>query len=251
MSKLPKAPLIEVIFELRWQIRNNDDLAKFQYFHGDLYSSFKNQYPVRESLLNPTLPIELLVNKPFHRFWSEGKRHPLIQVGPGLVTLNTTDEYYFWTEYSSSIESLIKRFFDLYPINEQDLFRPCLIYVDFFEVSKGQKLLTFINENLNTTFKQDFINAETDLETFNLAFSFKNSLGSVSIAINTSTANGKEGLVTETRLNGLEYKSDPSEIVDWLHKAHEFCSILFQEMTKGSLYESFKNTTDATIGPSY
>ncbi len=41
MSKLPNAPLVEVIFELRWKVDKNDELVKCQYLHGDLFAKVK------------------------------------------------------------------------------------------------------------------------------------------------------------------------------------------------------------------
>jgi len=99
MSKLPNAPLIEVIFELRWEIKQKSDLTKYQYLIGDLYSSIKGDFPIRESLAPPEIPTEILINNPAHRFRSDKNQYPLVQVGPGLLTLNTTDENYFWNDF--------------------------------------------------------------------------------------------------------------------------------------------------------
>jgi len=44
MSKLPNAPLIEVIFEPRWKVTDKEKLSKCQYLHGDLLSSIKDVY---------------------------------------------------------------------------------------------------------------------------------------------------------------------------------------------------------------
>ena len=44
MSKLPKAPLLEIIFEINWDITNKNDIVKFQYLHGDLFSNLKDKY---------------------------------------------------------------------------------------------------------------------------------------------------------------------------------------------------------------
>jgi len=88
MSKLPKAPLLEVIFELRWQIKQKSDLTKYQYLIGDLYSAIKKTYPVRESLAPPEVPTDILINNPVHRFRKDKNQYPLVQIGPGLLTLN-------------------------------------------------------------------------------------------------------------------------------------------------------------------
>ncbi|HPH00719.1 MAG TPA: TIGR04255 family protein, partial [Tenuifilaceae bacterium] len=89
MSKLPKAPLVEVVFELRWQIINKVDLSKIPYLYGDIYSQLKNKYPFRESIVPPEIPIDILINQPVHRFRTAPNDYPLFQVGTGIITLNT------------------------------------------------------------------------------------------------------------------------------------------------------------------
>lgn len=43
MSKLPNAPLIEVVIELRWQITQKNELTGIQYLYGDLYNELKDK----------------------------------------------------------------------------------------------------------------------------------------------------------------------------------------------------------------
>ena len=71
MSKLPNAPLLEVIFEIKWDITNKSDIAKFQYLHGDLYSNLKDKYFYRESLLPSEVPFEMVKGMPVYRFRKE------------------------------------------------------------------------------------------------------------------------------------------------------------------------------------
>ena len=49
MSKLPKAPLVEVVFELKWDIKIKSDLDDFQYLYGDLYANLK-YIPTKERM---------------------------------------------------------------------------------------------------------------------------------------------------------------------------------------------------------
>ncbi|MBV6460184.1 MAG: hypothetical protein HJHJAOHD_00286 [Flavobacteriales bacterium] len=99
MSKLPNAPLVEVIFELRWKVTDKEELTKCQYLHGDLYASIKDIYNFREALVAPEVPMELYLNIPAHRFRVAQNNYPLVQVGPGLLTLNTIDSKYNWEEF--------------------------------------------------------------------------------------------------------------------------------------------------------
>lgn len=240
MSKLPNAPLIEVIFELRWKVSTQEDFAKFQYLHGDIFSALKELYPYRESISNPTIPIELLTNKPIYRFRSEIDGYPLIQIGPGIICLNSIDEKYDWQEYFMWASQLINTYFNVNSLTGDEFFTSSLIYIDFFGIYKPNNLLDFINENLNTTFKQRFISGDEKLQSFNLSYSYEKDIGYVVLAINSGTNNGKEGIVTETRINSHPLKADPNMILEWLDSSHSFCSNIFKEMTRGQLYESFK-----------
>lgn len=55
MSKLPKAPLLEVIFEIRWTVTQKE-VEEVKYLHGDLFPVLKNEYPHRESVIQTYLP---------------------------------------------------------------------------------------------------------------------------------------------------------------------------------------------------
>lgn len=89
MSKLPKAPLVEVVFELRWEIAEKADLMQVEYLYGDIYAELKDKYPHRERILPIEIPVDLTVNKPVFRYRANKNSYPLIQLGPGLITLNT------------------------------------------------------------------------------------------------------------------------------------------------------------------
>lgn len=241
MSKLPKAPLLEVIFELQWKITNQDDVAKFQYLHGDLFSSLKSQYPNRESILNPALPIELFFNKPIHRFRRVANGYPLIQVGPGIICLNANDSEYEWNNYYDWIKELVEKFLELYPLSTNQLFVPGLVYIDFFTGPEKNEFFKYISENFNIQVNQPLVNEGDEITTFNFAFSYmKEGLGTVAFTLNTGKNKDKSGLVMETKIEGLPQEPNSSSINTWVNEAHSFCSNLFKQVTKGNLYDTFK-----------
>ena len=51
MSKLPKAPLIEVIFELSWIANTLTEHEKFQFLLGNIYAKLRQEYPLRINLV--------------------------------------------------------------------------------------------------------------------------------------------------------------------------------------------------------
>lgn len=241
MSKLKNAPLLEVIFELRWNITNQADLGKVQYLHGDLYALLKDDFPVRESLIPAGFPSNLLVNSPSYRFRRKENGYPLFQIGPGILSLNTTDEFYEWEEYFSWCKALLSAFLKVYPYDKEESFRAGLIYIDFFKLDIAkQNILDFVNKNLSMELKQRFYKTTHLPKSLNFSTSFQTNLGQLSVALNTGkNSKQDDGLVLQTTLSSSDFQPDTSQIVDWLENSHEFSSNLFKEMTKGSLYNSF------------
>ncbi|HKI44913.1 MAG TPA: TIGR04255 family protein [Balneolales bacterium] len=242
MSRLPSAPLLEVIFELRWKILNQSDLAKSQYLHGDLYSILKTDYPFRESLAPPEVPAAVLVNKPVYRFRRAKDEYPLIQIGPGLLTLNTTDEEYFWGAYFESSTKLLNAFYNAYSSGKEIKVAPSLAYVDFFQTkSQEENIIQFINDNLAIKINQGFFKENRPPNNLNLGINYNIDFGSLSINLNTGkNSKQQSGLILQTKIIGKENNYTSDGILSWLKDAHEMCSRLFKNMTKGQLYETFK-----------
>lgn len=242
MSKLPNAPLLEVIFELRWQVKSKSDLTKYQYLVGDLYSSIKGDYPTRESLAPPEVPIDILINNPVFRFRKGEKQYPLVQVGPGLLTLNTTDEKYFWSDFYDCADKLNDNFFKVFPVDDES-FKPSLMYLDFFSFDFSRKNVNdHINELFDINVKQGFID-DKSLNPFNLdlGFFYETSLGNLSVTLKKGQNGRKEnGIVMKTTLHGKKDMTNSNDILAWLNNAHDFVSDVFKKITKGQLYNSFK-----------
>lgn len=242
MSKLPNAPLLEVIFELRWQVTNNSDLVKSQYLHGDLFSILKNDYPERETLTPPDVPPEVFLNRPTYRFRRRKGGYPLFQVGPGLLTLNCDDNNYDWDEYSLWAQQLVNSFFSVYE-HSGERFRPSFLYVDFFKIDPNEtSLLEFINRYFSLNIEQEFYkSSSSNPKAFNFGLTYEHDLGDVSISIQSGKNSQSDfGLILQTRLDGGFEEQGADELMSWVNNAHEFCSQLFKELTKGELYESFK-----------
>ncbi len=239
MSKLPKAPLIEVIFEIRWQIKQKSDITNYEYLIGDLYSLVKSDYPHRESLLPPGMPSDIILNNPAHRFRKEKDGYPLIQIGPGVITLNTNDEYYFWNEYYDLAKNLLTNLFETNALDNYS-FNTNLLYLDFFEFDFSKSDVNdFVNDMFNINVTQGFLE-ESDLP-FNLdiGFFYGIPLGNLAVTLKKGAAKGKEGIVMQTSLYGNTFFNETKNILSWLTEAHEFSSNLFKKITAGKLYESF------------
>jgi uncharacterized protein (TIGR04255 family) len=239
MSKLPKAPLVEVVIELRWKITSKEELAGVQYLYGDLYNELKKKYPFRESILPVEVPMEMTMNQPVHRFRAKKGGYPLLQVGPGIITLNTIDAEYYWNTFFKDAKELIQTFFNIHPIN--NTIAPAILYIDFFPFDFHENNVhEFINQKFNVTFGQSFFETEKLPTDFNMGFAYNIDLGDLRVNFQKGKNNGTEGILLQTRINGKQVALNYENINNWLNEAHELSSNLFKQLTKGGLYESFK-----------
>lgn len=241
MSKLPKAPLIEVIFEIKWTVPGNKEAQEAQYLHGDLYPLLKSEYPYREAV-NPFVPADLLMHVPTHRFRTAANDYPLIQVGPGLVTVNTVDSKYFWNEYETRVLEVIEKLQHVYPLQNQHNVHLVLQYIDLirFDFQQGD-VLNFLEENLNISIKQGFYTPQTVAGNLLLILNFPTDLGALNVNIGRGKDNqGFDGIAINTSIVSDAIKPEGAVLKEWLSKAHECCSTIFKDMTRGKLYDSFK-----------
>lgn len=243
MSRLPKAPLIEVIFELRWKVSDKDDLTRFQYLHGDLYSEFRNQYSHRNLLTPPDIPLELIVSQAQYQFRREKDSYPLIQVGPGLVTLNTDDAHYYWDEFYGWTKELTQKFFKLYQFKKGEKVTPVLYYLDFFDVNPEKNdVMKFVNEKLHIGVTQTFLeDSKSKPSDVNIGLNYPIELGHLLVNVQTGNhAQKGKGLVMQTKITGKGFEANKKLVDSWVDDAHGVCRQIFRKMTEGELYQSFQ-----------
>jgi uncharacterized protein (TIGR04255 family) len=241
MSKLPNAPLIEVIFELRWQIKDKEDIQIYQYLIGDLYSSIKDKFSFREPLFPGGFPPEFSINNPAHRFRTEKNGYPLVQIGPGVLTLNTTDDSYYWEEFYKWSKDLLTNFLNIFPKHKQ-LFKSNLLYIDFFPFNFiDNDALEFVNKNFDISISQGFLKKPGNPYHIDVGYYYETKVGNLSVTLKKGkSTDHKDGILMQSSIQNQNELSELQAILDWLEGAHEFSSQLFKDITKGSLYKSFK-----------
>ena len=65
---------------------------------GRLFDRFQKDYPVHEQLPTASLPDDMVGQVVQHRFRVAKDDWPLVQVGPGVFTVNDT-QHYTWTDF--------------------------------------------------------------------------------------------------------------------------------------------------------
>lgn len=242
MSKLQKAPLVEVVFELRWDIKTKSDLDDFQYLYGDLFANLKDDFPNRERLTPLEIPYDALRNIPVFRFTKNNNQYPLLQIGPGVITINTLNEYYVWEDFRESIHNLINILKEIYPKFQTLKIKPALIYIDFLKFdSKQISGYDFVNDNLNISVSSNILNdIQTKISSININTNYQVESDFMSVRINEGkTDNSNDGIIIQTKVNGKEQSYDNQTLKDWLESAHSLSSKAFKSLIKEDLYKTF------------
>lgn len=238
ISRLKNAPLLEVIFELQWDM-SNKDWENYPYLHGDLYEKMKTDYSDREVLLPPYLPKQILEGKVQYRF-KQNNGYPLFQLGAGVLTFHATDEEYEWDIYNSKIEGLLDSFFSVNNIGKKE-YLPTLSYYDFLKVDlNSNNVFEYISKHLNLDIEQNAHKFEQNPHDFNFGFSYNIGFANLNVRIDSGQKDDdNKGLIVQTQLNAVSRYNRKSETMSWLDMAHDFTSQYFKDLTEGELYESF------------
>jgi len=104
---LSKKPLVEAIFELRWKLQEPTPGIKidpnYKLLVGGIYDKIRQSYPFYEQLPTSALPDEIAAYVVQHRFRKATDGWPLVQIGPGVITVNDT-EGYTWDDFIVRIQ---------------------------------------------------------------------------------------------------------------------------------------------------
>lgn len=241
MSRYKNAPLIEVLLELFWGTEEEGIPKGFDYLHGELYSNVKEQYPNRETIYPEMIPpLEMLKHRPVYRFRKSINGYPLIQVGPGLVTINTVDSSYDWDDFVKEIQ------YTILALNNSESFvnkiqKLRLTYFDFIEINfEENSLFRYLSENFNLNIQQNIISNPDDLISLNTSFTYKVSENIVVFTLRKAEVKGKVGIWMETAINSDEKEFDLQGIIEWATTAHELCKKIFDKTFDGPMLNKIK-----------
>lgn len=247
MNKLPRAPLKEVIFELHWRLDVEPDLQqevdiKYNLAQGRFQDLVQTDFPHYRRKAPVGLPLAVLNHKIEHQFWTRHKEHPVIQLGPGILTVNDTDKNYVWERFYPLVAKCLEWLEKAY----RQPVQPILFNLRYIDVVKASEYgieenwLAFIQDNLKVQVKHLF-NAPGRLNNFSFNQSFAQENGSelnIIVSKGSDTATNEGLLVWQTGIIQAE-STAWIDILPWLKWAHDLTHETFLSMTKGNFYDSF------------
>ncbi len=249
MSKLPKAPLQEAIFEIRWELdidpSNNQQLdLGFSLAQGKLQEIVKEEFPVYKRKVPHEWPDQMLQYQPVNQYWSKADAWPVLQLGPGIFTVNDTEANYDWPKtYSPLITRALDWVFKAYD-GKLRISTASLRYIDTVMLKTYNyegRWQDFIQQHFNFSFVNNFDpRGSIKGVQFDQFFELEDK-SALHISMNSGKYKKTEepALIWQTAVIRND-KLDKDSLLTWVENAHSVTSDLFKKMTKPDFYASFK-----------
>ncbi len=252
---LKNKPLVEAIFELRWELQESVSGIKmdphYKILVGRIYDRVKNEYPFHEQLPTATIPDEIAGYVVQHRFRKDKDKWPLIQVGPGIITLNDT-EGYVWEDFEKRICNLLDVLYEAYPESGSNLKvnQLSLRYIDAVDFDyEKENLFEFLEEKLKVSIKiHEQLFKETDVSNLPLnidlrfAFPTIKPKGAIHLRFVRGKRKNADALIWETMVQSIgdDAPKNKEEIIAWVEAAHSLTDDWFFKMIEGELLRRFE-----------
>ncbi len=252
---LKNKPLVEAIFEIKWELQESGQGMKvdphYKVLIGRIYDRIKDEYPFHEQLPTAAIPDEIAGYVVQHRFRKNKEKWPLIQIGPGIITLNDT-EGYVWNDFKERINNLLDVLYDAYPNSENNLkFSSLLLrYIDAIDFDyKKEDLFKFLKENLKLSIQIDKrlfgeTGVNSSLLNIDLRFSFPSAKpkGAVHLRFLRGKRKNVDALIWETMVRSIggDVPNSKKEVITWAEEAHLLTDDWFFKMIEGELLRRFE-----------
>jgi len=254
-KQLKNKPLVEAIFELRWELIQPSISGKnmvdpnYKLLPGRIFDKVSKEYPFHEPLPTSEMPDEIAGYIIQHRFRKSSNGWPLIQLGPGIITLNDTSGY-DWYDYRERIHNLLDVFYATHPqASNLKLNGLSLRYIDSIGLDSSQdSIFSFLKNKMKTDvnlnpklFKSTGVN---DMPiNIDMSFSFQsvNPPGIIHQRFRKGKKENTEALIWETVINTASDKipKEMNEIIKWIEDAHSLTDDWFFKTIEGELETRF------------
>ena len=173
---------------------------------------------------------------------------PLIQVGPGIITVNDTQNY-TWSDFRSRSVMAVEKLFEAYPKPEKLHVTSLLLrYIDAVEVDYAREdVFDFLRDKLKVSIALprnlfDGSGTESKPRHFRWEAAFESTTppGVVNLKFATGKREGKPALIWETLVHSeRDLPELPHRFGRWIDAAHMIADDWFFKLIEGELERRF------------
>ncbi len=255
-------PLIEALLEVKWGLKKTGPdtfIDKgFQWATGRLFDRIKDKFPYTVDLPITDIPVEISPFQVRHQFRAEKNGWPLVQLGPGISSVNYTSTY-TWDKFTDTVKFLIPKLKESYQgigENQDDvqlkLKNATLRYINGIKLNwEEMNALDFIESKLHTKIKipesvsqDENIHGQPVNVNFQMGLQIQKPVGQSLIRFATGKVGQEKGLIWE--LIFISHGIDAPQLIDedlfmiWLTTAHDVIEKMFLEFCDGELKLQFE-----------
>jgi uncharacterized protein (TIGR04255 family) len=257
-KQLPNKPLVEALLELRWALRDTgsglvQDPA-YPLFIGRFYERVSRRYTFVEELPTAQIPEQMTAYLATHRFRSGKDRWPLVQVGPGVATLNFTADY-DWPTFYEAAQDLFPKLLASYVVEGQvevPRFANILLrYINAVDVDLRRDDVTrFLSENLHTDVslpsgivKSGYLRGAPLGINMTVSYALYKPQSTATIRIGSGLLADQPSIVWELSVQSTDEVPQTAEAFEtWLSNAHDVIEEWFFVLIEGPLEHQFMET---------
>ncbi len=250
---LKNKPLVEVILEVQWELTKGAPGLQidphYKILIGRLFDKIQDDYPVHEQLQTATIPDEIIGRTVQHRFRQSKDGWPLIQIGPGVMTVNETEKY-IWSEYKMRCIKAIEALYSSYPSDDIKISSVILRYIDAIEFDfVNENIYEFLSSKMNLNLNIPEKLFEKGIEkrprgiNWQSSYSSSQPKGMMDLHVFSGHKQDKLALLWETifRTTGSDLPELPSDFESWIDQSHELTDHWFFTLIEGELEGIFSN----------
>lgn len=259
MTTLSKAPLLEVVTQIRWGVaERNQDGELVQFVFSDAESSnlpeeleraFNNAGFVHVEVFAPEQENVQFV--PVRRYRRDPDGWPIYQSGLGVLSVNQRNDEYDWQAYKEDVlrgieilSDALRGFHDDIPFIGVELG-----YVDGFPVEEDQPFLQFLQEKFRVTLSPPeeflsapFVDPRPTSASLSIDLRITEPRGLLICSLDPAEFMGRSGYVMETLVRSLgdavEYSREGLGL--WLEAAHRVQQHTFSTLIEPAYMKSFQ-----------
>lgn len=249
---LKNKPLVEAIIEMRWALQESPNMQvdpHYKILLGRLFDRISSEYQKHQPLPAASIPDEMVGYIVQHQFRIRENEWPLVQIGPGIITLNETTAY-MWDDFGNRAKKVISGFYDAYPDRESLRVNNLLLrYINAIEFDYvKESLITFLNEKMSVITglpKTLFTNRKVSETPIGLNWQATFLLEDPKGVIHLKYATGKKAeapaLIFELSVQsvGKDVPCMPEGFDNWIERAHGVIEDWFFKLIEGELERRF------------
>lgn len=254
--ELTNKPLVEAMLEFKWNLSSPnppgfEEDPHYRLLLGRFSEKVEDDYPIHEPLPTVQIPDSMVAHMAQHRFRKSKEGWPLIQVGPGLMTVNDT-EGYTWDDFKQRCNDAVQSLLSSHPAKEEFKAQELTLrYINAVDVDFNQEsVFDFLENKMQTRISLPdslFGNGHVSNcpATFNWQVSFPTDdpVGIVVLRFASGTNRGRPALIWEilAQVTNEHVPAIPDGFSEWLEKAHALTDDWFFKLIEGELKERFSS----------